>query len=274
MDYLAVFQVAPVVFGLSACSRGDTGSDRVAWPLGSALGTGDGMVQPTVVTAARFALLRRQRELDPSDLAAGRLTPKQVTNALSQDEDVTTSANLSWKDVQSPAPPQHSRLSAYAQFVATGRSLGGEPSLVAGEKLALAERREREGSVGFRGPLELRPLGEVGNQSSAALYLDGDLGARLGLRAPPVDNLAATDGRAHPEWRYLPQRRDKNPIDKNPIDKNPIDKNPIDKNPIDKNPIDKNPIDKNPDALRVPGVGPRNTTLFLWADDPPRNEQA
>ena len=60
-----------------------------------------------------------------------KLTQRQLAEALSEDEPVADSTLSSWENVRAPALPPHSRLSAYAQFFATERSLKGKkPQLV------------------------------------------------------------------------------------------------------------------------------------------------
>ena len=181
-------------------------------------GRGD-VGEPTGVPAPGVLLAQRLRELRRSGFADFRLTQKQLAFALSQDESVADSTLSSWENVQFPTLPPHSRLSAYAQFFATERSLQGEPHLVPIEDLTAEEDRARKDLEQelFRlrdnepGPpeepeerqfwrfedgapitiicsdllqsdeLELGPLAKEDNPNFAELYSFGDLDALLAL---------------------------------------------------------------------------------------------
>ena len=73
-------------------------------------------------------LASRLRELRRSGFPGVRLTQLQLATALSDVEPVADSTLSAWENVRSPTLPPHSRLSAYAQFFATERSLRGAPS--------------------------------------------------------------------------------------------------------------------------------------------------
>jgi hypothetical protein len=82
--------------------------------------------------------LRRSRFLD------AKLTQLQLARALSGDEPVADSTLSSWENVRAPTLPPYSRLSAYAQFFATERSLEPEPHLVPLDELTAAEHCVRD----------------------------------------------------------------------------------------------------------------------------------
>lgn len=94
--------------------------------------------------AAGSALARRLRELRRSSFPDSKLTQLQLANALSQDEPVANSTLSSWENISAPTLPPPGRLSAYAQFFATERSLEGVPHLVPLEELTSAEDKARE----------------------------------------------------------------------------------------------------------------------------------
>jgi hypothetical protein len=102
------------------------------------------VVEPTGPPATGASLARRLRELRRSGFPDSRLTQLQLAQALSGDEPVADSTLSSWENVRAPALPPKSRLSAYAQFFATERSLQGDPHLVPLEELTPAENKARE----------------------------------------------------------------------------------------------------------------------------------
>lgn len=102
------------------------------------------MVEQPGPPAAGASLARRLRHLRRSGFPDARLTQLQLVQALSDDEPVADSTLSSWENVRTPTLPPYSRLSAYAQFFATGRSLEGEPHLVPLEELTSAELKARE----------------------------------------------------------------------------------------------------------------------------------
>jgi hypothetical protein len=163
------------------------------------------------------SLARRLRELRRSYFPDAKLTQLQLAQALSDDDPVADSTLSSWENIRAPAVPPHNRLSAYAQFFATERSLEGKPHLVPLDELSLAEEKARKelerelfklrdevadspsSSHGFwrfeddapisiicsdlrkSDELELGPLSEEDNPNYAELYSFGDLDALFDL---------------------------------------------------------------------------------------------
>jgi transcriptional regulator with XRE-family HTH domain len=101
---------------------------------------------PAETPTSAGLLARRLRDLRLRGCPEVRLTQKQLASALSQGEPVADSTLSSWENVQSPAPPPHSRLSAYAQFFSTERSVDGDPHLVSVEELTADEDNDGSGS--------------------------------------------------------------------------------------------------------------------------------
>lgn len=179
------------------------------------------------------SLAKRLRELRLSGFPGVRLTQAQLAGALSQDEPVATSTLSSWENVGAPALPPRGRLSAYALFFATERSLEGGPHLLSADQLDPAEKQKchaleqdllqlreagAEGSAAdrqfwrFDAPitvicsdlrksdeLELGPLSDEDNPNFADLYSYGDLDALLEL----YGHLRATN----PDLLVTPRRR-------------------------------------------------------------------
>jgi hypothetical protein len=102
------------------------------------------MVEQSGSPAVGASLARRLRELRHSGFPDARLTQLQLAQALSKDEPVADSTLSSWENVKAPTLPPPSRLSAYALFFATHRSLEDEPHLVPLDKLTPAENKARE----------------------------------------------------------------------------------------------------------------------------------
>ena len=102
------------------------------------------MDEPTGPPVAGGSLARRLRHLRRFHFPDAKLTQLQLAQALSGDEPVADSTLSSWENARAPALPPRSRLSAYAQFFATRRSLDGEPHLVPIEDLTEAEEQERK----------------------------------------------------------------------------------------------------------------------------------
>jgi hypothetical protein len=94
--------------------------------------------------ATGASLARRLRELRRSHFSEAKITQLQLAQALSKDEPVADSTLSSWENVKAPTLPPQSRLSAYAQFFATHRSVEGEPHLVPLEELTPDERQVRD----------------------------------------------------------------------------------------------------------------------------------
>jgi transcriptional regulator with XRE-family HTH domain len=122
---------------------------------------------PTPPVAASLA--RRLRELRQSR----KLTQGEVAHALFPDERVAISTLSAWENVRTPTLPPRNRLSAYAQFFATGQSLEGIPHLVPLEELSPEEheaRNELEREL-FR--LRDADAGEVSSPRQSWRFEDG-----------------------------------------------------------------------------------------------------
>ena len=100
-------------------------------------------IAPSAVSGS--ALARRLRELRTAGFPDVKLTQRQLAEALSEDESIADSTLSSWENVRAPTLPPRSRLSAYAQFFATERSLKGKkPHLVPLDELTAAEQQARD----------------------------------------------------------------------------------------------------------------------------------
>ena len=75
-------------------------------------------------------LARTLRELRESTWPDVDLTQAQLANALSAESRVASATLSSWESLTNPKTPTASRLSAYARFFATRRSLDKEPHLI------------------------------------------------------------------------------------------------------------------------------------------------
>lgn len=75
-------------------------------------------------------LARTLRELRESAWPDVELTQAQLANALSAESRVASATLSSWESLTNPKTPTSSRLSAYARFFATRRSLDKEPHLI------------------------------------------------------------------------------------------------------------------------------------------------
>jgi hypothetical protein len=75
-------------------------------------------------------LARTLRDLRESAWPGVELTQAQLANALSAESRVASATLSSWESLTNPKTPTASRLSAYARFFATRRSLDKEPHLV------------------------------------------------------------------------------------------------------------------------------------------------
>jgi hypothetical protein len=199
------------------------------------------MGEPIEPLPAGVPLASRLRELRRSGFPGVRLTQLQLANALSADEPVADSTLSAWENVRSRTLPPHSRLSVYAQFFATERSLRGVPHLVPLEELTPAEdevRQELErqlfklrdddagepSSAGHQfwrfddgapvavicsdlrksGEVVLGPLAEEDNPNYAELYSYGDLDALFDLNG----HLRATNPNARVSLRREASGRD------------------------------------------------------------------
>ena len=79
--------------------------------------------------AARLAA--RLRELREHEWDDANLTQAKLAAALSAEQGVASATLSSWENIKNPKPPPTARLSAYARFFATRRSLDGpEPHLL------------------------------------------------------------------------------------------------------------------------------------------------
>jgi transcriptional regulator with XRE-family HTH domain len=87
--------------------------------------------------AARLA--RALRELRESSWPDQELTQAQLAKALSADGRVAPATLSSWESTTAPKTPSASRITSYARFFCTERSLEGEPHLVPEGELTEAE---------------------------------------------------------------------------------------------------------------------------------------
>lgn len=87
-------------------------------------------------------LARTLRELRESEWPDTDLTQAQLAKALSADSRVAPATLSSWESLTNPKTPTPSRLSSYARFFATKRSLEGGPHLIPEDELD-AEEQER-----------------------------------------------------------------------------------------------------------------------------------
>src|SRR5215469_15590873 len=113
------------------------------------VGEGDVVESPTPLAASAL-LARRLRKLRSSRFPDAKLTQTDLATALSVDERVAVSTISAWENIRTPTLPPPHRLSAYAQFFATERSLEGRPHLVPLKDLSPAEeaaRAELEGEL-------------------------------------------------------------------------------------------------------------------------------
>lgn len=105
------------------------------------------MVDGTAASAPAASLARRLRELRSSRFPEAKLTQTDLARAFSEDESVAVSTLSSWENIRTPTLPPRDRLSAYARFFATPRSLEkrsseDHPHLVPLDELSPAERKE------------------------------------------------------------------------------------------------------------------------------------
>jgi hypothetical protein len=123
--------------------------------------------------AAAALLARRLRELRQSRFPEAKLTQSALGHALSPEEPVAISTLSAWENLRTPTLPSRARLSAYAQFFATKRSLLGAPHLVPLEELTPEEheaRNELEREL-FR--LRESDAGEVPSPRESWRFADG-----------------------------------------------------------------------------------------------------
>jgi transcriptional regulator with XRE-family HTH domain len=98
-------------------------------------------IAPALATPASLA--KRLRELRHSGFSEARLKQGDVAKALAEDEPVAISTLSAWENVRTPTLPSRGRLSAYARFFATKRSLEGEPHLLPLADLTAEEEDRR-----------------------------------------------------------------------------------------------------------------------------------
>jgi hypothetical protein len=83
-------------------------------------------------TTQAIRLARTLRELRESAWPGVELTQAQLAKALSADSRVASATLSSWESLTNPKTPTASRLTSYARFFATRRSVEGkEPRILA-----------------------------------------------------------------------------------------------------------------------------------------------
>ena len=111
--------------------------------------TWGGKVTESTAPPVAACLARRLRELRLSRFPEARLTQGEVAQALSEEEPVAISTLSAWENVRTPTLPSRTRLSTYARFFATERSLDRTPHLLSladldPTELAVYRELERE----------------------------------------------------------------------------------------------------------------------------------
>src|SRR6185312_7869680 len=84
-------------------------------------------------------LARALRDLRESTWPDHELTQAQLAKALSSEGRLASATLSSWESTTNPKTPSVSRISAYARFFCTQRSLEGEPQLISEDQLTQAE---------------------------------------------------------------------------------------------------------------------------------------
>ena len=84
-------------------------------------------------------LARALRDLRESTWPDQELTQAQLAKALSSEGRVASATLSSWESATNPKTPSVGRISAYARFFCTERSLEGEPHLISEDQLTEAE---------------------------------------------------------------------------------------------------------------------------------------
>jgi hypothetical protein len=98
--------------------------------------TSSGKEGVVVLESGRAARLARElRELRESQWPEVELTQAQLAKAFSGESKVAPATLSSWESLTNPKTPPPTRLSAYARFFATRRSLDGGPHLIPESKL-------------------------------------------------------------------------------------------------------------------------------------------
>jgi transcriptional regulator with XRE-family HTH domain len=160
--------------------------------------------------AQAVRLARTLRELRESTWPDQELTQAQLAKALSVEGRVASATLSSWESTTNPKTPSAARLSAYARFFSTPRSLEGEPHLISQDQLRVVELerfRELESQLlellnpddgraqrSFRfdagpvivicpeAPFDMRgPLADERNVNFSKLQMYGDLDALIEL---------------------------------------------------------------------------------------------
>jgi len=102
------------------------------------------VVEPATSPTVAASLAKYLRELRTSRFPDAKLTQTDLAQALSAEERVAVSTISAWENTRTPTLPPPYRLSAYAQFFATERSLEGPPHLVPLSQLSAQEHKTRE----------------------------------------------------------------------------------------------------------------------------------
>ena len=96
---------------------------------------------PPLAQPGVLQLAQRLRDLREKSWPEAGLTQAALANALSSEERVSSATVSSWESLSSPKVPPRSRLTAYARFFATRRSVEADPPrLLALDELTDAER--------------------------------------------------------------------------------------------------------------------------------------
>ena len=90
-------------------------------------------------TAQAIRLARALRDLRESTWSNQDVTQAQLAKALSSEGRVAAATLSSWESTTNPKTPSAARISAYARFFCTERSLEGEPHLISEDQLTEAE---------------------------------------------------------------------------------------------------------------------------------------
>jgi hypothetical protein len=97
-------------------------------------------VENVALSASQAAKLARAlRELCESTWTDQELTQAQLARALSSEGRVAAATLASWESATNPKTPSVARISAYARFFCTERSLEGEPHIIAEDQITEVE---------------------------------------------------------------------------------------------------------------------------------------